>query len=552
MSEKKYRTAVGYVRVSSTGQEKLGTSLESQKRSIQDFCINNDIVLLHIYEETSSGKDFKRPQYEKAVQYLKQNKEDIDLFLTKNIDRFSRNVAGGIIEIEEIKQLGIEVNFIDEWVDSDTLEGKLLRNVKLSFAEYERLCIVTRTRLGEKTAMRNGRYIKTPPMGYSRGGIYNGKKTIIPNEKAPLIKQLFEEYATGLYSQKELIQRFKPKGLNLSKSNLSVLLDNILYAGFIDLKKHKIEPFTLIKGVHKPIISEELFYKVQKIKTGRNRMVKKVRPKNEKFPLSAFMLCSCCGKPMYGATSNNGKNKKIRRYYDYYGCKNRCKNQSFDAKLVHSEFQKELSAIKPSKGIVALFKQIVTQQIKEALDSQKTLANNLSKKISTIEQEQLTLTEKYIQGKIDDDIYEKLNSNKRREIGDMKVKIKELEFFYRENMETYLDFGLSILENLDKFYENAPIKIKMQLLGSYFSDKLIFEGKKFRTLPFMDSILLICRYNRLLQRNTKRKGIDFSTNSCLVVAAEGFEPSLTEPKSVVLSVKLCGRCGANLALLYQI
>ena len=194
-------------------------------------------------------------------------------------------------------------------------------------------------------------------MGYSRGGIYNGKKTIIPNEKAPLIKQLFEEYATGLYSQKELIQRFKPKGLNLSKSNLSVLLDNILYAGFIDLKKHKIEPFTLIKGVHKPIISEKLFYKVQKIKTGRNRMVKKVRPKNEKFPLSAFMLCSCCGKPMYGATSNNGKNKKIHRYYDYYGCKNRCKNQSFDAKLVHSEFQKELSAIKPSKGIVALFKQ---------------------------------------------------------------------------------------------------------------------------------------------------------------------------------------------------
>lgn len=251
------------MRVSSTGQGKLGTSLESQKRSIQNFCINNNILLIDVYEETYSGKDFKRPQYEKAFQYLKQNKEDIDLFLTKNIDRFSRNLAGGIIEIEEIKQLGIEVNFVDEWVDSDTSEGKLLRNVKLSFAEYDRLCIVARTRLGTKTAMKSGRYIKTPPMGYSRGGIHKGKKVIIPNKKAPLIKQLFEEYATGLYSQKELIQRFKLKGLNLSKSNLSVLLSNILYAGFIDLKKHKIEPFTLIKGVHEPIISEELFYKVQ-------------------------------------------------------------------------------------------------------------------------------------------------------------------------------------------------------------------------------------------------------------------------------------------------
>lgn len=147
------------------------------------------------------------------------------------------------------------------------------------------------------------------------------------------------------------------------------------------------------------------------------------------------------------------------------------------------------------------------------MDSQKTLADNLSKRISVIEQEQLALTDKYVQGKIDDDIYEKLNSNKRREIADMKVKVKELEIFYRENMETYLDFGLSVLGNLDKLYENAPIKIKTQLLGSDFSDKLIFEGKKIRTLPFTDSILLICRYNRLFQRNRKRKGTDFSINS---------------------------------------
>ena len=79
----------------------------------------------------------------------------------------------------------------------------------------------------------------------------------------------------------------------MSKTSISRILDNILYTGIIDLKRFNIAPYTQIKGLHEAIISEELYYKVQDVKSGRNRMVKKIRPKNPDFPLSAFMNCSC-------------------------------------------------------------------------------------------------------------------------------------------------------------------------------------------------------------------------------------------------------------------
>ena len=54
---KKFRTAIGYIRVS-TLEQGNGTSIESQKESIIKYCMNNGILLLEVFVETYSGKDF--------------------------------------------------------------------------------------------------------------------------------------------------------------------------------------------------------------------------------------------------------------------------------------------------------------------------------------------------------------------------------------------------------------------------------------------------------------------------------------------------------------
>ncbi|MFC4686577.1 recombinase family protein [Epilithonimonas pallida] len=512
METKKYKTAVGYLRVSSASQ-KDGTSLESQKESIKTFCMNNNIILLNTYVDVYSGKNFKRPEFEKAHKFLKENRGDIDLFLTKKADRFTRGVKTGIEGYEDIRELGIEVNFVDEWInDIDSAQGQMIMHLKFTFAEYERATINERARLGENGAMKNGRYIKTPPNGYKWGRVNeNGtlKKGIVPSEKAPLIKELFEDYATGLFTQAELVKKYKAKGLNISESSLSITLSNILYAGYIDLKKHKISPYNLQKGFHEAIISEELFYTVQDIKNGRNRMVKKIRPKNPDFPLSGFLLCACCGSPLYGSTSNNGKQKKA--FHSSYRCSKNC-GEKYSPEIIHEELYRVLSKAKPSKGILKLFEEVLIDEYQETLQESIKLSKSIEDRIHQIEKEQITLVDKNISGIIDDGMYLKMSEMKKSELVELKLRKNE-HSASNDDLNKFLSFGLTVISNLDDFYKNATVETKVLLLGSYFTEKLIFEKNKFRTLPFNEAISLLCRYNRDFQRLQKETGADSSINS---------------------------------------
>ena len=82
-TKKTFRTAVGYLRVSSTSQED-GTSLEHQKENIKNFCRSKDIILVDIFVDVYSAKDLKRPNFEKAFKFLKEKGFDVKLVEAKD------------------------------------------------------------------------------------------------------------------------------------------------------------------------------------------------------------------------------------------------------------------------------------------------------------------------------------------------------------------------------------------------------------------------------------------------------------------------------------
>ena len=525
MSTTKNKTAIGYLRVSSVGQAN-GTSLDSQKESIENLCMAKGILLLRFYIDKFSGKNFNRPEFKKAYQFLEDNRGDIDMFLTKRIDRFTRDTQTGLEAISKINKLGVEVNYVDDWIeDTKSPQAGMITTIKMAVSEYERKVISERCRLGEKKALRNGRYIFSPPIGYERTVLDNGKKGMKPSEYYSLVKELFEDYSKGIYSQLELVNKYKQKGLKISKSSISLLLDNVLYAGLVDLNKYKIHPYKKVKGLHKAIISEELFYKVQSIKDGKNRMIKKIRPKNSKFPLSALMTCANCGSPMYGSTSNNGKSKKITREYSFYRCKNNCKGQSYKPIIVHKELLNILSKVTPSPNIVRLYKTILIEGYEDSKSKNIQVVKKINRNIRDKEQMQLKLTEKYAVGKIQEDIYKKTIQNINIVLNELQVE-KSKYGDSKKGLDKYLMFGMSLLMNLDTTYDKAPIDVKIQLLGSYFTGNLIFENKNFRTLPFNPIIELMSRYNKDFDSLQKKTGEYFSINSCSVLEA-GLEPART-------------------------
>lgn len=529
MENKKHKTAIGYLRTSSESQGKYGTSLESQEESIKNFCMSKGIILIGIYIDTFSGKNFKRPEYEKAHRFVKENNTEIDLFLTNKVDRFTRSAKHGLDEFDEITKLGVEVNFVDEWIeDVNSAQGRLVLSLKMSFAEYERLVIYERTRLGERRAMRSGRYIFGAPKGYKRGKLLNvhedyiGKKGIIPNEDAKFIKGIFEDYVKGIYTQSQLVERYKLKGFETSKSAISRILCNPIYAGLIDLKRYNIEPLDIRKGLHEPIISEEIFYKAQDLKNGRNRMIKKTRPKNPEFPLSAMLSCVNCGSTIYGSRGNNGNNKKVTRDYGYYRCSKNC-GESYESKVVNDEFVNILGTVKPSPNIITLFQEILIKQYQESIIASEKIRKSIERKVSLKNKERINLTKKYATGAIPDDLYLETLNVINDELNELKIESSRC-LGAKEGLDNYLSFGLNLIMNLDKVFVDAPVEVQVKLLGSYFTDKLVFDGKKFRTLPFNETISLMCRYSKGFNGLKKKTGDDFSINSRVVLKA-GLEPA---------------------------
>ena len=161
------RYAIGYVRVSTSEQKKYGNSLETQRNNIEDFCFKQNIVLLKMFTEDFSGADFERPEFQELLKFIKANRGEVDLLLLDRQDRFARNTEQALSMTRKLKELGVEVNFVSEWIDNvDSPEGKLISNIRYTMAESFRDRLRKITSMGTRQSLSEGRYTKTPPRGF--------------------------------------------------------------------------------------------------------------------------------------------------------------------------------------------------------------------------------------------------------------------------------------------------------------------------------------------------------------------------------------------------
>ena len=120
------------------------------------------------------------------------------------------------------------------------------------------------------------RWVYSQPKGYSKGKDELGKVLMKPDPKiAPLIAELFTDFSLGIYSQNIIRKLPKFKELNLSESGISRILNQIVYSGQIKVPAYKDEPEFIVDAIHKPLVSKELFNKVQNELQNRKRIKNK-------------------------------------------------------------------------------------------------------------------------------------------------------------------------------------------------------------------------------------------------------------------------------------
>ena len=182
----------GYARVS-TIKQGHGNSLEEQLTQL--FAAGCDQVI----EEKFSGKTNDRPQLKILLEKLQKG----DTFTVTKLDRFARSLIDGTKLVQELLDRGIKINILNIGVMDNTPSSKLIRNIFLSFAEFERDMIVERTQEGKAIAKQK------PGFKDGRKRVYDEKKikhAMKLKEEGYSYKQVTE--VTGI-SKATLIRRMK-------------------------------------------------------------------------------------------------------------------------------------------------------------------------------------------------------------------------------------------------------------------------------------------------------------------------------------------------------
>ena len=302
-----------YTKVSTDNQAEVEfNSCESQEEKIVSFIKSQDNwKVFNVYSDAGfTGANLNRPALQEILKDINQKK--INLVISYKIDRFTRSPKDFYQLIELFDKHDVDFISVTERFDTSTPSGRLLRNIMLTFAQFERELTSDRTK--DKLLERARKGLSNgglTPYGYMR----QDKKLIPHPKEREEMKFIFETYIeTGSLS--ETYKMLKVKGIknrsenNFSKTNIAHFLRNIVYIGKV---KHNNE---IYQGIHEPIISDEIFNLTQDI---HKKRVRKVRLYKD-FLLAGLIKCEECGSYMTPTYTNKRKNNKFKRYH-YYRCR---------------------------------------------------------------------------------------------------------------------------------------------------------------------------------------------------------------------------------------
>jgi len=132
----------GYCRVSTVRQGKDGNSLEAQRELLITAGAEE------IFEESFTGTKIQRPKLDMLIEKIQPG----DTLIVTKLDRIARSISQGTEFIERLISMGVTVNILNLGVLDNTPASRLVRNIFLAFAEFERDMIVERTTEGKSLA----------------------------------------------------------------------------------------------------------------------------------------------------------------------------------------------------------------------------------------------------------------------------------------------------------------------------------------------------------------------------------------------------------------
>lgn len=470
------KQAVMYARVSSKEQEKEGFSIPAQLKLLKGYAVTLGFAVAQEFVDVETAKQTGRAAFGEMVAYLKSHPA-VRVMLVEKTDRLYRNLKDWVT----VDELDVEIHFPKEGVvlsrESRSSE-KFMHGIKVLMAKNYIDNLSEEARKGMQEKAEQGIWPTKTPLGYRNVTGPDGKKIIATDpEASPIVAKLFEWYATGRISLKEAARKVRDAGLVYGKSGAKVpvstvhsILRNRLYTGRFEWNGK------LIQGRHEPLVSVELWERVQGVLDGR--FAKKHRRMRHDFAFSGLIACAKCGCSVVGEI------KKQR--YVYYHCTGyadkcqgnpvSCRRKYVREEVLEAQFTELLGRLHFDDEVLEWVREALhashadkRHEQEEAIARLRTEWDRLQRRVDAMYLDKLD-------GRVDAAFFDRMSAEWRAEQERCQREIDR----HQEADRSYMDEGVQILElarNAQRLFEQQEPRQKRRLLNFVLSNCTWEDGE---------------------------------------------------------------------------
>ena len=501
------KQAVIFARVSTDDQFKNGDSIPAQVTLLKDYCKNHNLkVIREPFEIPESSTNGERKKFYEMLDFVRAQKHKTAI-VSHCIDRLQRTYKK-YNELDTLRTEGrIELHFYKEGliIHRDSPSSDIARwDFGILGAKMYVGALRDNVRRSQLYKWQQGQWQSFAPIGYLNVEDEKGKADIIVDPvRAPMVQKLFQEYSTGQHSLASLETMAYQMGLKsarkkcthtLSRVQIHEMLTNPFYIGTMVLMRKNRKQNKNRKPISYPhkyphLIDQDLFNRVQAILSGRNKNETVVTSKawygEKDFILRGLIRCSHCG----GLMCSERHKKKSGKIFTYLRCNHLdkdCPQKPIpEEEILRQIEEKVFQPIHLTPTLIKNIQKAVKEGFKE--DAKLNAANkkNITVRIQELEEKKKKLVGAWLDGKIDESIYNEMVTELNQDI----TKSKELADNY-DNYDNDLNKKLEkisdIALNAKQIFQSSINSEKRKILKLVLSNSEL-DGKNLMssiTKPF--------------------------------------------------------------------
>lgn len=317
-----------YIRISrNDGREGDSLSIENQRHFLENYAINNGFLNYEFYiDDGVTGLTFDRPSFNKLTGDIENGL--INIVIVKDLSRIGRNQTKFVEFVDEfLPSKNCRLIAVNDYIDTINDDNEVMP-LKSLFNEFYSKDLSKKVKVGKRISATNGNFIGgKPPYGYIRNA-NDRSKLEIDTEVTDIIKRIYDmrlqkygyaKIAKVLNDENITppLQRFyqtinkdvpNKKHANWGDAAVKRVLTNEVYIGTLvsfkytttSLKQKNVvikdeDEWIKVENAHEPIISTEMWQKVQEINKNQTANCKSLEDRRPLPIFTGLLRCSDCG-----------------------------------------------------------------------------------------------------------------------------------------------------------------------------------------------------------------------------------------------------------------